>query len=1210
MKNDSYNILKKCVASSLEKLKPSLEDVACGEEQFLLLSTNSDFAGFVVLNGSPEATYRSSYARFKEIYREAHDEVKSKTLSFVLCHTDTRRDYESFYGAIESDVYFCRKYVIRFHKSAGPLLEQLSGLAFFPLPEGGVSSDIMRPPSAQTLLQNIGVSASMSKNLVVPGEYSAKRFVEDIQTGSTSLPEIGVYEGKQDSPGSTELANTRLSKLNIESFRAYNKGQDFDLDADVIVLYGPNGLGKTSFFDAIDFACTGRIFRFSGSQSDFVKIARNLNCDEGSGQVRLEVKSDSGEHAIVRAVDDWSSALIGDDRLKRVDILQLLSAARWQDKAPRVENLEKLFRSTHLFNQTDQQMMSMFRTESTIPFDVLSRMLALDDYATGLTKVEEVSRLVGSKIAAKNDEIRTLMKEVSDLEQRLALFENQGASELPSSIDRLIAEVEKDVKKLGVDVFETTPNLDLVRGWRSLGEAKIDALREKIRTADTLMNGFSDFQKNRELSVKISGDINQTQIAFRDTKEELAKSDEAYQGALTRLETSKEKVSDAEQKLDKLKAVNEAIERIAEIVEQRTKYKTELSRLASMEKGASLALKEATEKGSEASANLRESTSKLESLSRRSNLYLDLLNRQPKWEHLKSISNSMLANEKVAEREYTDLQAKLKDLRSSTKEHEQQLAQAAESYEIHCKNKDDLNYLLDRIETFINDSKCPLCGVDHNTEDSLLENIRSQKTRQPNEIQKLAEARTNLTSKVKHSKEKIDRLEVEVSKAKIAFEESAKDAADGLKYVRAFENQARELGFDPDNHKIKEHVNAAIDETESETKRLQIEVGNLKTRHTELKTSQLSQEGKIKELSKQKTAKQKEIDSLDRDDKTNRTVIINAGFSSEISKEEVAQHVKQCNEAIKGITEQMQSDAKMVENTKRLRKKCSEIHLAHQRKLKNLEAARQECLQNLTKITADLAKLDLCPDTSKISLDQRMTELRNSEKDLDGLVAKLRLVETTLDAATRTAAESEMRASLKGAQKKLSNAQKESERLRAGEIFARKIVDQLKRKSSSAIDDHISAYGPLTTIIQKRLRSVYGFGGIRLERGSGDDIKVEVEWKDDSVRPIDYFSDSQKQILMLSIFLAGRLTQTWSGFAPILMDDPVTHFDDLNCYAFVELIRGILQSQPGGRQFIISTCEERLFRLMREKFSENPGGSRFYEFHCLTDSGPEIEAVG
>lgn len=137
---------------------------------------------------------------------------------------------------------------------------------------------------------------------------------------------------------------------------------------------------------------------------------------------------------------------------------------------------------------------------------------------------------------------------------------------------------------------------------------------------------------------------------------------------------------------------------------------------------------------------------------------------------------------------------------------------------------------------------------------------------------------------------------------------------------------------------------------------------------------------------------------------------------------------------------------------------------------------------------------------------------------------------------------------------------------------------------------------------------MYGFGGVHLEARGGE-ATVQVEWrnKDIQLRPTDFFSDSQKQILMLSVFLAGVLRQRWSGFAPILLDDPVTHFDDLNAYGFVELIRGIISSKPDQRQFIISTCEERLFSLMQKKFARLHGGAIFYEFLGMSDDGPIIE---
>ena len=75
------------------------------------------------------------------------------------------------------------------------------------------------------------------------------------------------------------------------------------------------------------------------------------------------------------------------------------------------------------------------------------------------------------------------------------------------------------------------------------------------------------------------------------------------------------------------------------------------------------------------------------------------------------------------------------------------------------------------------------------------------------------------------------------------------------------------------------------------------------------------------------------------------------------------------------------------------------------------------------------------------------------------------------------------------------------------------------------------------------------------------------------------------------------------------MDDPVTHFDDLNAFAFVELIRGLVTATPGKWQFVISTCDDRLFALMRKKFRGVKGGAKFYHFEAIGDTGPVISRL-
>jgi hypothetical protein len=51
----------------------------------------------------------------------------------------------------------------------------------------------------------------------------------------------------------------------------------------------------------------------------------------------------------------------------------------------------------------------------------------------------------------------------------------------------------------------------------------------------------------------------------------------------------------------------------------------------------------------------------------------------------------------------------------------------------------------------------------------------------------------------------------------------------------------------------------------------------------------------------------------------------------------------------------------------------------------------------------------------------------------------------------------------------------------------------------------------------------------------------------------------------------------------------MTHFDDLNTCAFLDLIVGLLDSDTGKRQFLISTCDEKPLRLFDFQLNVVPG---------------------
>ncbi|MCK4255774.1 hypothetical protein KAX35_02710, partial [candidate division WOR-3 bacterium] len=252
----------------------------------------------------------------------------------------------------------------------------------------------------------------------------------------------------------------------------------------------------------------------------------------------------------------------------------------------------------------------------------------------------------------------------------------------------------------------------------------------------------------------------------------------------------------------------------------------------------------------------------------------------------------------------------------------------------------------------------------------------------------------------------------------------------------------------------------------------------------------------------------------------------------------------------------------------------------------------------------------------KLNLDINMEQILVLKKDfmgklssLDSLQNEIINFEIALDAVETSAALAKIQQDIKNINKQLQDLGKERERLNNWLSYFDVICRDLELLQNRALKEYTKKYGPLTSIIQRRLRSVYGFGDIGIYPENGG-IAVRVERKGEkNISPSDYFSESQIQIVMLSLFLSATLTQTWSSFAPILLDDPVEHFDDLNAYSLLDLIRGLIMEPGRQRQFIISTCEDRLFRLMRQKFTKMNGGVIFYVFESIGEKGPKIKRL-
>ncbi|WP_421194590.1 AAA family ATPase [Aeromonas enteropelogenes] len=98
----------------------------------------------------------------------------------------------------------------------------------------------------------------------------------------------------------------------------------------------------------------------------------------------------------------------------------------------------------------------------------------------------------------------------------------------------------------------------------------------------------------------------------------------------------------------------------------------------------------------------------------------------------------------------------------------------------------------------------------------------------------------------------------------------------------------------------------------------------------------------------------------------------------------------------------------------------------------------------------------------------------------------------------------------------------------------------------------------------------------------------------ESISPILYFSSAQSNILSLSVFLANALhakDDEGNSVDVIMIDDPIQSMDSINILSTIDLLRSICLRF--GKQIIISTHDENFFGLLQRKLPSEVLGSKF-----------------
>lgn len=103
------------------------------------------------------------------------------------------------------------------------------------------------------------------------------------------------------------------------------------------------------------------------------------------------------------------------------------------------------------------------------------------------------------------------------------------------------------------------------------------------------------------------------------------------------------------------------------------------------------------------------------------------------------------------------------------------------------------------------------------------------------------------------------------------------------------------------------------------------------------------------------------------------------------------------------------------------------------------------------------------------------------------------------------------------------------------------------------------------------------------------------------------FSSAQLNILALSIFLGLGLTQKFSNWDQLFLDDPIQSMDDIKILSFIDVLRAISDSNFRKRSLIISTHDDNFAKLLAIKYRNK--SLTQYNFIGYGSQGPLIQRV-
>lgn len=1022
--------------------------------------------------------------------------------------------------------------------------------------------------------------------------------------------------------------NIKLSKIELEAFRGYKNKVTFDFTlqgnktADLIAIYAPNGFGKTSFFDGVEWNTKGRIERFD-ENSKIKNAARDF------GGSILKNRESSLSQGTVSIFD--TENLFFTRRTSKSENSDLLAGKVDAKSNSPIKNIGE-YKDFKKIEILPQSRIDSFLSSNS-PEEKYQALLDFwdgndeSDYFVGVSRFYEESEKERVNITTEIGKIAKKIAELTTSESNISFF-NSLVKEINSNKNTNF-NIHQFTENTSETEFENT--VKTINNNTASISSRLNQTELRQVQLIALENGFALFIKNKELFVDVKNEVGSLQSILNDflqldtKKQERKELDTKLQkeqndldevklislskeqflsiiNKIKKLENERNSITEGKPALiqlknNKEKEIETKTERLKNLLANESKYNENFDRLATLFNAI-----EANKKRSASSSDRLSLCKRIKE--KRNSIVPEIRNELNIIQSLLFLKLESFCETEYAYKEFKELASEIKKEFKELGILNDRLKELRVDYSKKGTLNENLQKIIELGRDYISqteNSTCPLCNTPQDDFATLLSCISSQKESAlglDQSFEKIQSLQSDIENKSNDLDEKYESLLInlrEISSKladKLAIINSKTLGTEALiNYYNGIETL-----IDTENKSLSLQYEAI--ETENDLLKLQLD--NLDELKESLPQSISECKKQFNDLREKVNGSDHQIEKIEAEIKilyqdpkyveVNLFLEKKAITQSDYLEIGLDKMIDKVNEDIKKLKEkitlsQSQTD-ELVKNTKDKNKDTTQKSLGEKTvELKDLE---EKISQYESQYKSATGKDEITMEIVAQNLSDNKDTIQNL-KDID---VKLRELQDNIKVMQQNIELNQIKITHKQQQERLETLEETTEKLRALKV---QLSDFLTEKINSVLNQEI------INDIYKKIDPHPDFKTIKLEP-QFDGIKPRLfikavnEENKDEIDPVLYLSSAQVNILSLSIFLAKALQNKDIMVNTIFMDDPIQYLDSINVLSFIDLLRSITTDKELDRQVVISTHDENFFNLLKKKFDSEYYNSKFIEF--------------